>query len=174
MDSLDLFGISFAVGTICAAVVAAEYIWPWLRKQDRNTALKPLLLLHGFRFIGLAFLVPGVVSPALPAAFARPAAYGDLVAALLALLAFGMLSWTRFSALAVVWAFNLWGTADLVFAIFQGLVGVGVEPGQLGAAFFIPTVIVPLLLVTHVLVFILLMRPSRSDSAGASPKSAEL
>ncbi len=174
MDPLGLFGISFAVSTICAAVLAAEYLWPWLRQRDRNTALKPLLLLHGFRFIGLAFLVPGVVSPDLPAAFARPAAYGDLVAALLALLAFGLLSWTRLNALAVVWAFNLWGTTDLVFAIYQGLVGVGVEPGQLGAAFFIPTVIVPFLLVTHVLVFILLMRPSRSARAGASPKRAEM
>ncbi len=82
MDPLELFGISLAVSTICAIVLAAEYIWPWTRTRDRIAALKPLLLVHGFRFIGLAFLIPGVVSPELPAAFARPAAYGDLLAAL--------------------------------------------------------------------------------------------
>ncbi len=169
MDSLALFGISFAVSTICAAVLAAAYIWPWIRIRDRTAALKPLLLVHGFRFIGLAFLIPGVVSPELPAAFARPAAYGDLLAALLALLAFGMLSRRVAGALTVVWAFNIRGSADLLFAIYQGLIGAGVEPGMLGAAFFIPTVIVPFLLVTHVLIFMLLLRPARSVGFGESP-----
>jgi len=49
-------------------------------------ALQPLLVLHAFRFIGLSFLVPGVVSPDLPIGFARGAAYGDIVAAILATL----------------------------------------------------------------------------------------
>jgi hypothetical protein len=58
----------------------------------------------------------------------------------------------------LVWVFNLWGSADLLHAYYQGRVGVGVEPGQLGATYFIPTVVVPLLLITHVLVFRLLLR----------------
>jgi hypothetical protein len=58
-----------------------------LRRRSNADALRPLLTLHAFRFVGLAFLVPGVVSPDLPAAFANPAAYGDLAAAVLALLA---------------------------------------------------------------------------------------
>ncbi len=170
MDSLGLFGISVAVSTVCAAILGASYLWPKLRVLDRTEALKPLLLVHGFRFIGLAFLIPGVVSPELPAAFARPAAYGDLLAAVLALLAFGLLSGRITGALAVVWVFNIWGAVDLVFAIYQGVVGVGVEPGQLGAAFFIPTVIVPLLLMTHVLIFMLLLRPVRSGGSGGSAR----
>jgi hypothetical protein len=48
--------------------------------------LRPLLILHTFRFIGLAFLVPSVVSPDLAPAFAHSAAYGDIIAAILALL----------------------------------------------------------------------------------------
>ena len=36
-------------------------------------------------------------------------------------------------------------------------VAIDIEPGQLGAAYFIPTVVVPLLLTTHVLVFRLLI-----------------
>ena len=87
MSSLELFGVSIALSFIAWSAVTASYFWPELRSRPRAEALRPLLLLHAFRFVGLAFLVPGVVSPELPAAWARPAAYGDLVAALLALLA---------------------------------------------------------------------------------------
>jgi hypothetical protein len=151
-----LFGTSVALSFVAWGVVAARYLWPALRSQPRARALRPLLVLHSFRFIGLAFLVPGVVSPDLPAAFARPAAYGDLIAAVLALLALAGLPGGLGTAL--VWVFNLWGSADLLYAFYQGLIGVGLEPGQLGAAYFIPTVVVPLLLITHGLVFRLLLR----------------
>jgi hypothetical protein len=80
-----LFGISVAFGFVAWAVVTALYIWPGLQARSRVEALRPLLVRHGFRFIGLSFLVPGVVSPDLPIAFARDAAYGDIVAAILAL-----------------------------------------------------------------------------------------
>jgi hypothetical protein len=56
------------------AIVAARYIWPALRLRQRSEALRPLLILHSFRFLGLGFLVPGVVSPDLPRAFATAAA----------------------------------------------------------------------------------------------------
>ena len=155
MPPAALFGLSIVLGFVAWGLVAAHYIWPALRRRSREDALRPLLLLHCFRFIGLAFLVPGVVSPELPRAFAVPAAYGDLVAALLALLALAALRSPL--GIPLVWAFNLAGTADLLHAYYQGRIGVGIEPGQLGAAYFIPTVVVPLLLVTHVLVFRLLL-----------------
>lgn len=47
---------------------------------------------------------------------------------------------------------------SLVVAYYPGRIGVGVEPGHRGAAYFIPTVVVPLLLITHGLVFRLLWR----------------
>jgi hypothetical protein len=141
-----------------------RYLWPALRDLPRARALRPLLLLHGTRFIGLAFLVPGVVSPELSGEFARPAAYGDLIAALLALLALAALE-SR-PGIALVWLFNIWGTADLLYAFYQGRIGVGFEPGQLGAAYFIPTVVVPLLLVTHGLVFRILLRGDGAARAG--------
>ena len=155
MPPQALFGISVAFSFIAWRIVAARYLWPELRNQPRAEALRPLLVLHSFRFIGLAFLVPGVVSAELSAAFARPAAYGDLVAAILALVALAGLQ-TR-QGLLLVWLFNLWGTADLLFAFYNGN-SVGFAPGQLGAAYFIPTVIVPLLLITHGLVFRLLLQ----------------
>ena len=92
MPAQASFGISVAFGFIAWGIVAAQYFWPLLRAQARVDALRrPLLLLHSFRFIGLAFLVKGVVAPELPAAFAVPAAYGDLIAAVLALLALAAL-----------------------------------------------------------------------------------
>ena len=85
MPPQALFGTSIALSFIAWGIIAARYLWPALRNQPRAHALRPLLLLHSFRFIGLAFLVPGVVPPDLPGGFARPAAYGDLIAEALAL-----------------------------------------------------------------------------------------
>jgi hypothetical protein len=76
-----------------------------------------LLILHSFRFIGLAFLVPGVVSPDLPSAFARAAAYGDVIAATLALLS--LLSLLRGTGVVIAWIFNLWGNVDLLNAFYE-------------------------------------------------------
>jgi hypothetical protein len=170
MSSGQLFGASIVLSFLGWGIVAARYLWPALRGKSRADALRPLLLLHAFRFVGLAFLVPGVVSQHLPAGFARPAGYGDLIAAMLALLALATLRSTL--GIGMVWVFNLWGSADLLFAYYQGRVGVGVEPGQLGAAYFIPTVIVPLLLVTHWLVFRILLRDDDVASPVISPRSS--
>ena len=56
-------------------------------------------------------------------------------------------------ATPIAWLFNLWGTLDLMVAFYQGLFGVRIDPSSLGAAYFIPTVLVPPLLVTHGLTF---------------------
>ena len=66
--------------------------------------------------------------------------------------------------IALVWVFNVWGSADLLYAFYQGN-KIGLEPGQLGATFFIVTVLVPLLLITHGLVFWLLLRPDGSEAS---------
>ena len=154
------FFVSIAFSFIAWSIVAARYIWPDLRRRPPAEALRPLLMLHSFRFIGLAFLVPGVVSPDLPSAFAQSAAYGDIVAATLALVS--LLSLPRGPGIGLAWAFNIWGTADLLNAFYQANY-VGLLPGQLGAAYFIPTVLVPLLLVTHGLAFrVLLQRRNES------------
>jgi hypothetical protein len=85
-QQINWFFVSIAFSFVAWGVVTARYIWPELRLRERADALRPLLVLHSFRFIGLAFLVPGVVSPDLPPAFAHSAAYGDIIAAILALL----------------------------------------------------------------------------------------
>jgi hypothetical protein len=52
---------------------------------------------------------------------------------------------------------NIWGAADLLYAFYNGIVIVDLDARQLGAAFYIPTAIVPVLLVTHALMFRLLI-----------------
>ena len=140
------FFMSIAFSFIAWGIVTARYVWPELRLRPRADALRPLLMLHSFRFIGLAFLVPGVVSPDLPSTFARAAAYGDIVAAILALLA--LISLPNAAGLVMAWIFSVWGSADLLNAFYQAN-HAGLVPGQLGATYFIPTVVVPLLLITH-------------------------
>jgi hypothetical protein len=82
-----IFGLSVVMSFLPFGIVTKLYIWPRLRLMRREDALVPLVVPHTFRFVGLSFLVPGVVSPSLPSAFAVPAAYGDLVAAILAVIA---------------------------------------------------------------------------------------
>jgi hypothetical protein len=150
-----LFFVTVAFSFIVWGIVTAQYIWPELRPRQRAEALRPLLILNSFRFMGLAFLVPGVVSPDLPAAFARPTAYGDLIAAILAL--FSLLALPRRVGIAFTWVFNLWGTGDLLNAIYQANRS-GLLPGQLHTLYFIPAVLVPLFLIMHGLVFRILLR----------------
>ena len=170
MQPQMLFNISVLMGLVVWGIIGARDIWPALQRRPRAEALRPLLLLHAFRFVGLAFLVPGVVSPDLPDGFARPAAYGDLTTSILALLAIATLR-SR-PGTSVVWVFNIVGTVDLLNAFYQAdRLGVGIAPGLQGAAYFIPTVLVPLLLVTHALVFRILLSSDasvgRRDGEGA-------
>src|SRR5262249_16448916 len=136
MPSSVLFGISAVFGVAVWGAVVWHYIWPALRERPSPLDLKPILLLHGFRFLGLAFVVPGVVSPELPATFAEPVAYGDFVSAILALLALAALG-SRMGTV-LTWVFNTFGAADLLFAFYLGSrVSLPSNPGLLGAGYFI-------------------------------------
>jgi hypothetical protein len=95
------------------AIVTKVYIWPRLRVMRRTDALVALVIAHTFRFVGLSFLIPGVVSPSLSSAFAIPAAYGDLVAAILAGVATLALAARASWAIPIVWVFNVWGTGKV-------------------------------------------------------------
>ena len=149
------FFLSIAFSLIAWSIVAKRYVWPKLRLLPRVDALRPILVLHTFRFEGLAFLVPGVVSPDLPAAFAHAAAYGDFATAILALLSLVLLP--SGAGIVIAWIVNLWGTVDLLNAFYQANAA-GLVAGQLGATYFIPTLLVPLLLIAHALAFRILLK----------------
>jgi hypothetical protein len=162
MTSEALFGLSVMMSFLAFGIVTGLYIWPRLERVPPDDALAALAAPHMFRFVGLSFLISGVVSPTLSPEFAVPAAYGDLGATVLAVLTVLALSARLSWANPIVWVFNLWGSVDLLNALYQGAIGVGLGPGSLGAAYFIPTVMVPPWLVTHGLMFWLLLRPKRS------------
>jgi hypothetical protein len=159
MHSQLWFFVSIAFSFIAWGIITARYVWPELRLRPRAEALRPLLMLHSFRFIGLAFLVPGVVSPGLPAAFAQSAGYGDIIAAILAVLA--VLSLPSAAGVVIAWIFSIWGSVDLLNAFYQAN-HAGLLPGQLGTTYFIPTLVVPLLLITQGLAFRILLQHQRA------------
>jgi hypothetical protein len=157
MSVRAIFGLQVVLSLVVYTLIARWYVVPRLAALPLRDALTPLLLLHAFRYLGMVFLVPTVVGPALPAAFAVPAAYGDLLAALLALLAIAALRQAWPLAIPLVWLFNVEGTLDLVNAFYQGLR----NNVQLGAAYYIPTFAVPALFVTHAMIFAMLIRRTR-------------
>src|SRR5262245_46795384 len=164
MNNQAIIGLSVLLCFVAFSIVAANYITPRLQARSREEAIKALAAPHMFRFVGLAFLMPGVVSPTLTPEFAYPAAFGDLAAALLAIIAVLGLSARAAWAMLAVWVFNIEGTVDLLFDYYQGIA----QPrGAFGAAFFIPTLIVPPLLVTHALIFRQLLRGKASQGATA-------
>lgn len=155
MNTQLLFFVSVAFSFVVWGMIAARYIWPALRRRSRTEALRPLLFFNSIRFLGLAFLIPGVVSPDLPSTFARAAAYGDFIAAILAL--FSLLLLESGAGTVMTWIFNVWGAADLLNAFYQGN-HAGLRAGQLGALYFIPAFGVPLFLIVHGLVFRILLQ----------------
>lgn len=162
MSSAQVFFTQVAMSVLVYALLALWYVVPSLARLPRNRALMPPLVLHTFRTIGLVFIVPGVVGPRMPAAFATPAAYGDLLAATLALAALLTLRAGWRAGIVLVWLFSLEGTADLLYGIFQGAQVKIWDGYALGSAWYLLTFIVPALLVTHALIFWLLLRPQRT------------
>lgn len=157
MSPRAAFGLSVLLGLTSSTVVSVVLVWPVLHTLDSRTALLWLVTPHMFlRFIGLSFLVPGVVATSVSKQWAVPAAYGDLVAGLLAIVATIGLAEHAGWAESAVWLFNVIGAADLLFAFFMGA-RLRLEPGSLGASYFIVTAIVPLLLASHALTFVVLL-----------------
>ena len=153
MDARAIFGLQFVLSVVAWGLLARWLLSPWLKEKSRPEALFWLTVPHAFRHVGMVFLVPGVVAQPLPESFANPAAYGDLLTGVLALLALIALRTSWAGAVVFVWLFNTVGTVDLLNALRH----VDVAP-NFGAAWYIPTFLVPLLLVTHFMIFARLLR----------------
>ena len=154
MNTQAIFLLQFMSSLLVIGLIARWVLAPWLANQSQRNALFWLTLPHAFRYIGMVFLVPGVVAQPLPDSFAIAAAYGDLLAAVLALVALRA-GWA--GAVTAVWLFNVVGTVDLLNALRH----VDVAP-LFGAAWYIPTMLVPILLVTHFMIFTRLLKPVAS------------
>ena len=159
MSPAILFQMQLVLGYVAWLLCFGVYIWPRLKAMDHFEAQRAIATLHSFRFFGLVFILPGVVSPDLPEGFASFAAYWDFATGVLAMLALLTVRIRPLFWLFVV-AFNLVGTADLVLDYYHAIqVGLPLTPGQLGAAYVIPVIYVPLLMITHVVAFYLMLRP---------------
>jgi hypothetical protein len=159
MPTQLLFQTHLVLGYVAWLLCFGAYILPWLRSMEPLAAQRAIATLHSFRFFGLVFLLPGVVSPDLPASFAVYAAYGDLTTGVLAMLALLTVRIRQLFWLFVV-AFNLVGTVDLIVAYYHAVqVGLPAHAEWLGAVYAIPIIYVPLLMITHITAFYFLLRP---------------
>ncbi len=149
--------ISYSVAFLTFGLIARWYLWPAMKDRTPKIALTPLLLYACLRVNGLMFLMPGLVSPELPRAFAVPTAYGDLTAVFLALLALWPVRTENAFAVPMVWLFNIVGLLDLVYANISTFKD-HVDPTYLGVSYYLAVLNVPAMVVVHVLIFVYLLR----------------
>src|ERR1043166_4444527 len=159
MSPENIFRLHLILGDVAWLLCFAAYILPTLKTMDPVAAQRAIATLHSFRFFGLVFILPGVVGPNLPAGFAPFAAYWDFATGVLAILALLTVRVRPLFWLFVV-AFNLVGAVDLILDYYHAVQsGLPAIVGQLGAAYVIPVLYVPVLMITHVVAFYLLLRP---------------
>ncbi|OBQ71261.1 hypothetical protein [Mesorhizobium erdmanii] len=164
MSTEILFQTHLVLGYVAWLLCLRAYIWPWLGSMDRGAAQRAIATLHSFRFFGLVFILPGVVSPDLPASFATFAAYGDFATGVLAMLAL-LAARIRQLFWPFVVAFNIIGTVDLVVDYYLAIqADLPAHAGLFGAAYVIPVIYVPLLMITHIAAFYFLLRPHQNPS----------
>jgi phosphoglycerol transferase MdoB-like AlkP superfamily enzyme len=154
-----IFLMHLVLGYVACLLCFGVYVLPRLRSMERFKAQRVIATVHSFRFFGLVFILPGVVGPNLPAGFAYFAAYGDFATGVLAILALLTVRVRPLFWFFVV-AFNLVGTLDILLDYYHA-VTLGLPPlaGQLGAAYVIPILYVPMLMITHIVALYWLLRP---------------
>lgn len=159
MSPQIIFLLHLLLGYVACTLFVSVYVLPKLKAMDRIEAHRVIATLHSFRFFGLVFILPGVVGPNLPAGFATFAAYGDFATGILAIIALLTVRIRPAFWLFIV-AFNLVGTVDIIVDYYHAVrLGLPALAGQLGAAYVIPIIYVPFLMIMHVIAFYLLTRP---------------
>jgi len=148
---MTILTVNLLFSTLVFSIAARLYVLPRLHELRPRTVLLPILLLHAFRHLGLMFLAPGATYAGIPPQFAYPAAFGDLLAAVLAVIAIPAVALNARGARLLVWAFNIEGTLDLITAIV--LATIYDAAAYMGPAYWIPAFWVPALLVTHYITF---------------------
>jgi hypothetical protein len=173
MSPQILFPIHLALGYVAVFLCFNAYLVPRLRSMERIDAQRVIATVHSFRFFGLVFLLPGVVGPNLPVGFAHFAAYGDFATGVLALLALLTIRVRPLFWFFVV-AFNVVGTVDILLDYYHAVrLGLPELAGQLGAAYAIPILYVPMLMITHFLALYWLVRPHRKARSVLIDATAE-
>jgi hypothetical protein len=152
--------VNLVANTVIFYVAARLYLLPLVPRVRPQLILVPILLLHSMRHLGLMFLTRGATFAGMPPQFVYPAAFGDLITAILAFAAIPFVLRNSTLAKPAVWTFNIVGSLDLLDAIT--LATIHNAPVTMGPAYWIPAFWVPLLLVTHYVTFVLLSRNWKS------------
>jgi hypothetical protein len=151
--------LNLVANTAIFYLAARLYLLPLIPRLRPQQILIPILLLHSTRHLGMMFLTRGATYPGLPAQFAYPAAFGDLVTAIIAFATIPLVLRGSRLEKPMVWTFNIFGTVDLLAAITTATIYNA--PVAMGPAYWVPAFWVPLLLVTHYITFVVLL--SRRD-----------
>jgi hypothetical protein len=157
VTNVTIFWMQLFVSCVVCAIVVAWYVWPYLTKLSRNSALIPLLFVHVFRYVGMTLLVTGMIDPRLPSEFLSSAAYGDLLAAALALASIFALRSNWRVAVPLVWVANTWGFVDLLNGM-RGLLHINVPSFNLGTIWYIYTFYAPVVIASHLMIFWILIK----------------
>ena len=160
MDTFLVFGIQNLFGFVVYGLIAAWYVWPRLKAMPIASALTALTFIHAFRSVGATILVPSAGGSAVSHDFATTLAYGDLTTATLAVIALIALRARWPIAIALVIVTNVVGTLDLLDVLVQAI-QTDITHAALGAFWYVPTFLVPILWIAHFMTFALLVRARR-------------
>ncbi len=147
----------FALNVVTFALVVRWFVWPRLVPLDRHTALIPLVAFHWIRTAGMLALLPGMTGEFHRSDWAREIAAGDLLTVVLAWIAVGLLRARKRAAIPVVWLFNIVGLVDVANAMRNAVAG-AVPVHAIGAQALVIAFGPPALIVSHVAIFVLLLR----------------
>lgn len=154
VESANAMGVAGIIWILTALVLFACWKVSTLQKWVMTVDLRWLVLLHLTRFVGIYFFLL-CSRGELPFAFAAPAGWGDIAVASLAVLLLA-LSNARNWTMLIVW--NTIGLTDILFVVMTAL-RLGLEDWRPMHALrefplsLLPTLLVPLIIVSHVLIF---------------------
>ncbi|HEX4946929.1 MAG TPA: hypothetical protein VFZ34_09705 [Blastocatellia bacterium] len=155
MKPAHYFILQFGWFLLAWSVIARLFIVPALQNWTLEDALAVWIAPHLFRVLGVGLLVPNL-APGLPVEFAATTAIGDSLTAVLALGSLVALRQRWSKARTLVWGFNLIGSLDLTAAMIHAA---WIQAATyLHAQWYVPALVVPLMIVAHVMVFRTLLR----------------
>lgn len=155
MELKYLFGLQFTFSLVAWGAIGLWVVAPHLKRVSLRDALMLLLLPHLFRHGGIFLLVPGLVMAGMPKSFALSTAISDTLTQVLAVVSLAALHKRWRHAISIAWVFNVAACVDLVYNLIQaGRVG---AERYLQAVWAAPTFLVPLMLVSHLMIFMTLL-----------------
>lgn len=165
-DPQLLLSVQIGLSFVTFGLIAQRLARP-LAAMPSERALGILLWPHAFRYVPLGLLAPGQVARELPSLVLKTIAIGDLVSAVLALVALASLQVRAKASRAWVWLFSLVSVLDIGTALAIGL-GNHVYRYTLGVGWYILTLYVPLVCLSQAMLVVRLLQKRGAQATDAS------